>query len=149
MFELGLGKHPMVMATYTQTQTEIIAPDQWNEFFRELTKEARGSHATLEIIANDVGDQIETNDRPFEGVSADVKDNERTVWISFGGFPNSAMPDHLTHGVHNVEAVRVVRGIDTSRMTLEIESQDHTKTLLLIEHPSKFALPPGERPSDV
>jgi hypothetical protein len=137
------------MATHTQTQMETIAPDKWNEFFRELTQEARGSHATLEIIANDVGDQIETNDRPFEGISGDVKDNERTIWISFGGFPNSAMSDHLTHGIHNVDAVRVVRRTDTARMTVEIESRDHTKTLLLLKHPGEFALPPGEHPSGV
>src|ERR1700730_3404788 len=77
-----------------------IAQDQWISFFADFTRDNRGAHARLEVIGEDVGYQVETENRPFDGVSTDVKDGEHAVWITLG----SAPADHLTHGIHNVAA---------------------------------------------
>src|SRR5579884_4349804 len=75
--------------------TMEIAPDGWIPFLAEFTRENRGAHARLEVIG--CGDeplyQVETENRPLEGVSSDVKNHDRTVWISF----SSRMGAHLTH----------------------------------------------------
>jgi hypothetical protein len=55
-----------------------IEPDRWIPFLAEFTRENRGAHARLEVLAVDQGYQVETENRPFDGVSADAKDVSTT-----------------------------------------------------------------------
>jgi hypothetical protein len=122
--------------------TQKIARDQWNAFLAEFTRENRGAHARLDVIGADVGYQVETDDRPFDGVAADIKDRERIVWISFGSTPT----DHLTHGVHDATAIWVLRPTGDTGPVLEIEAEDGTRTVLELSKPEAYALPPGTSP---
>lgn len=124
----------------TQRNTEEIRPDRWIPFLAEFTRDNRGAHARLETIgANaDAGDLIETEDRPFDGVSADVKDRERTIWISFG----ASADKHLTHGVHNATLIRTLAPAHDTGPVLEIETTDGTKTILQLSNPEANSLPP-------
>jgi len=67
--------------------------------------------------------QVETEDRPFDGVSADIKDWERTVWIAF----SSTDEDHLVHGVQNATVVRTLLADEPVEMVLEMEAADGRK----------------------
>jgi hypothetical protein len=119
-------------------QTQEIFQDQWIPFLAEFTRENRGAHARLTIIGAeaDVGAQVETENRPFDGVSADVKDRERTVWITFG----TSAEDHMTHGVHGATAIRTLPPAGGSGPVLEVESADGAKTLVeLVAQP--YSLP--------
>jgi hypothetical protein len=122
---------------------EQIPPDRWIPFLAQFTKENRGAHARLEIIGPDVetGYQVETADRPFDGVSSDTKDREREVWIAFG----STADDHLTHGVPCTTAIRVLPADETTGAVLEVEAADGTKTVLELTRPEDYALPPTGR----
>jgi len=122
--------------------TQKIARDQWNAFLAEFTRENRGAHARLDVIGADVGYQVETDDRPFDGVAADIKDRERIVWISFGSTPT----DHLTHGVHDATAIWVLQPTGDAGPVLEIEAEDGTRTVLELSKPEAYALPPGTSP---
>src|SRR6266404_8346328 len=82
--------------------THDIARERWIPFFAEFTRENRGAHADLEVINSDIGDQIETGDRPLDGVAADLKGSAPAVWITFGSTPS----EHLTHSIHDIIAVR-------------------------------------------
>jgi hypothetical protein len=108
----------------------------------EFTRENRGAHARMEIVGPDaeIGYQVETEDRPFDGVSADIKDRERTVWIAFG----STGQDHLTHGVPNATVVRTLVADAPVETVLEVEAADGTKTILELTSPQAYALPPAE-----
>ena len=121
-----------------QPVTQEIAPEQWIVFFAEFTRQHRGAHARLDVLGTDVGYQVETENRPFDGVSTDVKDGERNVWITFGSTPD----DHLTHGVHSVTVIRVLPPIGESGAVVEVESKDGTRTVLELTRPEAFALPP-------
>src|SRR5260370_41977477 len=46
-----------------------IAEDQWITFFAEFTRENRGAHARVEVLGTDVGYQVETDNRPFDGAA--------------------------------------------------------------------------------
>jgi hypothetical protein len=127
--------------TISRQDTKEIPLDQWIPFLAELTRENRGAHARLEIVGLDAGYQVETEDRPFDGISADVKDRERTVWIAFG----STAADHLTHGIHNAVAIRLGPKSERIWALLDVEAQDGTRTLLELSDPLAFALPPGEQ----
>lgn len=102
----------------------------------------RGAHARLEIVAPDaeVGYQVETEDRPFDGVSADIKDREHTVWIAFG----SRREDHLTHGVEKAKVIRALPANERGGVVLEVEAADGTNTILELTSPEAYALPPAE-----
>jgi hypothetical protein len=118
-----------------------IAEDQWITFFAEFTRDHRGAHARLEVLGADVGYQVETENRPFDGVSTDVKDGEHAVWITFGSTP----ADHLTHGVQSVTAIRLRPPAGEAGAALEVEAKDGTRTVLELSRPEAFALPPAAR----
>ena len=124
-----------------QTNAQEIPIEQWIPFLSDFTRNNRGAHARLEIVGagNDVGDQVETEDRHFDGVSADVKDRERNVWIAFG----STAADHLTHGVHDAAAIRILPASEHSGTVLEVEAVDGTKSILYLTTPEAYALPPS------
>lgn len=119
-----------------------VRPDQWIPFLAEFTRENRGAHARLEIVGadTDVGYQVETENRPFDGVSVDNKDRERIVWIAFG----SGAADHLTHGAHGATAIRAVSASGTSGAILQIETADGVKAILTLSNPETYALPVAE-----
>jgi hypothetical protein len=80
----------MNQSTGLQRNAQGIERDQWGPFLAGFTRENRGAHARLEVLGSDVGYQVETENRPFDGVSADVKHGEDVVWIAFG----STTDDH-------------------------------------------------------
>ena len=119
-------------------KTQDVAPDQWTPFLTQFTRDNRGAHARLTVIgANaDMGVQVETENRPFDGVSADLKDRERTVWISLG----SGVNDHMAHGIPRATAIRTLAAVEGGGTVLEVESADGTKTLLELASEG-YALP--------
>jgi len=119
-------------------QTQEIGKDQWSAFLAEFTRENRGAHARIEVLGTDIGDQVQTDDRPFDGISADTKDNEDTVWIAFG----SSAGGHLTHGIHKVSTIRLREASGQSQTALELVAEDGTITILELSRPEAYALPP-------
>jgi hypothetical protein len=115
---------------------EAIAEDQWNPVMARVTRTYAGAHARLEVMGPDVGYEVELEDRPFEGIAADVKDRERIVWMYFGDF---------SHAVHRASIVRMVAKVGETGPVIEIEDEDGVKTLLTLGNPAEFALPPEEK----
>jgi hypothetical protein len=125
-----------------QKITEEIPEDRWIPFFAEFTMENRGAHARLEVIkVEEVGYEVGLEDRPFDGVSADLKGGERNVWMTFGALPG----DHFTHGIPRAKIVRSLPPGETIGSVLEVEDKDGTRTVLTLSYPEEFMLPPGER----
>ena len=135
------------MAQTTTTVSRGPIPDilvpraEWIEFLAQFTRDNRGAHARLEVLGPGVGYLVETDDRPFDGIGADVKDGEDALWITFGDTPE----DHLTHGIQNVTALRVRPPVGRWGAAVLVEARDGTKTLLQLSRPEDFALPPAER----
>jgi hypothetical protein len=106
-----------------------VPADRWIPFLAEFTRQNRGAHARLEVVGSQDEPlyQVETENRPFDGVSADVKGRERTVWIAFGSAPDQ----RLTHGVHSATVIRVLSETERTGPTFEVEASDGTKTILV------------------
>jgi hypothetical protein len=119
--------------------TKEIAKDQWIPFLAAFTRENRGAHARVEVLGPGVGYQVETENRPFEGISTDIKDNEQAVWITLG----STTTDHMTHGVQNVAAIWMRAPVGDSGASVEVVAQDGTRTVLELSRPEAYELPPG------
>jgi Family of unknown function (DUF5335) len=123
----------------SQAGTQKIAEDQWISFLAEFTRENRGGHARLEVLGTD-SEHYVIEDRPFEGISSDIKDGEHAVWIDLG----AAREEHLTHGVQNVTAILARSPVPSSGPALEIISKDGTRTLLELSPVEQYALPPTD-----
>ena len=100
------------------TDTITVAPILRIPFLADFTRKNRGAHGRLEVLGLDVGYQVEIENRPFDGIVADVKDGEDAVWIIFGSTPDQ----RLAHGVYGVTAIRVRYGglAMTPREALEV-----------------------------
>jgi hypothetical protein len=123
----------------SQEAAQAISEEQWVPVLAQFTRENRGAHARLEVIGVDeIGYAVETEDRPFDGVSADTKDRERAVWFAFG-----TTPGHLTHGVQNVTAVRMLPPTGQSGAALEVVAKVGSRTVLTLTRPEEFELPPA------
>jgi Family of unknown function (DUF5335) len=129
--------------TANQPTVLEIESATWIPFLARFTRNNRGAHARLEIVARDreTGFQVETENRQFDGISADVKDNEHTVWIAFGSDPDN----HLSHGVHGVTAIRVLPRIGNGESVIEVESADGARNILYLTDPDAYSLPPAEK----
>jgi hypothetical protein len=119
---------------------QVIPKEQWIAFLAAFTHRNRGAHARLEVLGSEAGYQVETENRPLDGVAADAKDGEDTVWISFGATP----ADHLTHGVHHAATLYTLRPTENGGEIFAVESSDGSKTVLYLSNPEDFALPPAE-----
>jgi hypothetical protein len=124
-----------------ELQDISVGRDQWIPFFAEFTREHRGAHARVEVLGPGVGYGVETENRPFDGLSADVKDGEDAIWITFGSTPD----DHFTHGIQDVTTVWVRPPVGLSGAAVLIEARDGTKTLLELSLPEEYALPPATK----
>jgi hypothetical protein len=118
---------------------QLVQKDQWIAFLADFTRRNRGAHALLEILDRDAGYQVETENRPFDGVAADVKDGEHTIWFSFGSTPS----DSLAHGVHGAVALYSGRRSPVRGEVLAAESSDGSRAVLSLSKPDDFALPPA------
>jgi hypothetical protein len=118
---------------------QMIPKDQWIAFLADFTRRNRGAHARLEVLGGDAGYQVETEDRPFDGVAADVKDAENTIWFSFGSTPS----EHLAHGVHGAVKLYAIPASNSSGEVFAAEAGDGSKTVLYLSKPEDFALPPA------
>lgn len=113
----------------------LVSKDRWIPFLAEFTRENRGAHARLEVLGTEF-DHYVVEDRPFEGISSDIKDGEHAVWIDLGTTPE----DHLTHGVQNATTILVRFSAPPLGPALEIISKDGTRTLLQLSLPEEYAL---------
>jgi hypothetical protein len=118
--------------------TQNIPRTNWIPTLETFTRANRGAHAELQVMSNEIGRFVELEDRPFDGITADLKDNEDVVWIVFGATPES----NLSHGIHDATAIYVRAATETHGAAVEVDSKDGTKTILELSRPEDFALPP-------
>ena len=90
------------------------------------------------MLGLDVGYQVETEGRLFDGVSADIRGGPN-IWVTFG----STLADHLTHCIHDAIALWVRPPFGRTGAALEVEARDGTRTVLELSRPEDYALPPG------
>ena len=151
---------PNVLAA--QGATQDISRDQWIPFllrFAELSDRfhqdsvvAQASACRVETrldplfarlksvgMSADAAGTSACATRPFDGISADVKDGEDVVWMLFGSTPE----DRLAHGIPKVTMIKMRLPTGRRGAALEVDSEDGTRTLLELSRPEEYALPPA------
>ena len=115
-----------------KTRTEEIPQRDWVEYLDEFSREHQGEQVTVEVMAKEVGAQVEARDVPFQGISADLKrGGEHDVNIILGKEPNPP----LTRIVPEARRIFVMSTDQGNDQALEIEAADGSRTLV------RFSLP--------
>jgi hypothetical protein len=99
-----------------------IPAEEWSRSLDSFSRDHVGWSATLEVMGDDIGDQMEADALPLAGVSADAE--RRTVWVALA----KSADDHITHSIDHVSHLRIVDG--ESEPAIQIEAADGAKTLL-------------------
>jgi hypothetical protein len=117
-------------------RTQEIPRKEWSNFFDNFSRQHEGWLATLEILGSEVGAQEAAHGLPFEGMSVSSEPAEsETIEISMGKRPD----DHVSHAIEKPTRVWLEQTDEGASATLEIESEDQTKTLLSFRSPLLLA----------
>jgi hypothetical protein len=124
------------------SSAQDIRPERWLLFLAEFTRENRGAHGRVEILDPNGESRrlVPVENRPFDGVSADVKDRECTVWLSFG----LTGSDRLAHGIAQATVIRALAPAGGRGAVLEIEAADGSKAICELQPPGSYELPAAE-----
>jgi hypothetical protein len=121
--------------------TREIPRSEWLDFLDAFSRQHEGWRATAEVIGTDVpGDQLEANELPFRGISADLKGSDPdAISVIFGMDPAG----EVTHIVHNASRVLFETTAAGEHAGMEIESADGTKTIIRFRQPASPELLDG------
>jgi hypothetical protein len=113
--------------------TRAIARERWISFFDSLSRVYAGSGATLEVLAPDLGAQIEVEETPLRGISYDVTGLELHFATRSG---------HLVHRIAMPARVSIEEGDDGLVAAIEIAADGEPATILRLCTPIASRLLP-------
>lgn len=119
------------------TTTEIARYD-WVSFFDSLSHLHGDEPVRIEVLRQDIGAQLEVNDLPLEGITAELKGPSATITIAAGSEPER----HLSHVISDPVSVRLARGVAGEDDALEIVDADRTVTLVYFDAPKGWSARP-------
>lgn len=95
--------------------TSEIAREQWGTFFDDFSRLRRGWLVTVEVLGSSIGAQLEVQDLPLEGMTADFEQGASQIEITAG----RGQPGHVLHTVTDPEHVWLKRDGDEDVLELE------------------------------
>jgi hypothetical protein len=107
-------------------RTVEIPKADWVEWLNRFTQVHDGWLVSVDVLRPDLGAQLEIDNLPLIGVSADQVDNDGTIAISVAR--TSGL--HFTHVAHRVTRIYAEQTDSGADAALEIESGDGSKTIL-------------------
>ena len=107
-------------------ETKTIPPAQWRTLFDSLARIHGGDAATLEILAADLGAQMEVEDAPLSGISYDSSGLE-LHFAPHGG--------HVVHRIAKPKRVAIEEGEDGLVAAIEIEADGEPTRVLRLSAP--------------
>jgi hypothetical protein len=96
-------------------QTRTVSSEGWEQFFDSFSRIYMGSRATLEILADDLGAQMEVEDMPLTGISFDTSGLELHFQTREG---------HLVHRIASPARIAIEERSDGLVAAIEICSTD-------------------------
>jgi hypothetical protein len=110
------------------TTTEISRYD-WATFFNSLTYLHIDEPVSIEVLRPDIGAQLQVDDLPLDGITAELKGRRASITIAAGTDPEC----HVWHVVSDPVSVRIARDSAGADEALEIVDADRTVTLIFFE----------------
>ncbi len=119
------------------TTTEIARYD-WTSFFDSLTHLHVDEPVAIEILRQDIGAQLQVDDLPLDGITAELKGSHATITIAAGSHPYR----HVSHIINDPVSVRLAQGSAGEDEALEIVDADRTVTLVFFDAPKHWSKSP-------
>jgi hypothetical protein len=108
-------------------KTQEIPRNEWPAFLDSFTRRYEGWLADLEVFGSEIGSQIEEEELPLAGITAELGNGKPDrIAIMFGVDPN----DHITHTITAPSQVSVEQTDEGADAALAIKAPDGTTTLL-------------------
>jgi Family of unknown function (DUF5335) len=120
------------MANDTTTRTREIQREEWPDFFDGFSRRHEGWLVTIELLDKDLGDQIEVENKALKGIVAERKRDPKVIDIFVWNKPD----EDTTHIIDKPTRVWIEETAEGAEAALEIESEDHGKTLLTFKSPA-------------
>jgi hypothetical protein len=104
-----------------------IPRNEWPEFFDSFSRQHEGWLVTVEVLGAEIGAQVEAQELPLEGITAELKaGSEDVITIIIGGGSRG----RVTHNILQPTHVRIEQSESGADMTLQIESGSAVTTLV-------------------
>ena len=101
--------------------TRDIPKNQWMNFFQDIAKLYRGWAVTVEVLDGKLGDQVDMDGLPLQGISYDPVGSQKGDILVEAGDEPDAFEVHLVHKPLIVRAANTEPGAETD---IEIETHD-------------------------
>ncbi|MCW3032548.1 MAG: hypothetical protein QOK19_590 [Solirubrobacteraceae bacterium] len=108
--------------------TREIPREEWRTYFDDFSRDLPDLAATVEVIAEDLGAQVEAGQARLAGISYDDRDDVLVIGLDAPG----GTPEDLERVVYNPRRIMVAEG-DDRQIVYDIEDAEHTQTLLRLE----------------
>jgi hypothetical protein len=105
-------------------RTREIPREQWQSFFEGFSRRHWNWLATVEVLADRLGAQIEARELPLQAVFFEARDDAITLVLG------KDAQKHLEHPVAAPRRVWLEVGENGAEAALEIESESGIKTIL-------------------
>ena len=111
-----------------------IRTDDCQKYLDDFSRRYAGRTARLEVLSENLGVQGDDVERlPLQGITLDKRSSlTSSLEIMLGG-AGAADMRHLTHTVPKVRRIVAKFGPDAREDSLEIESEDGARTILVFE----------------
>jgi hypothetical protein len=104
-----------------------IPRDEWVEYLNGFSRQHEGWLVTVEVLGTEIGAQVEAQELPLEGITAELKaGGEDVITIIIGG----GSRERVTHNILQPTHVRIEQSESEADMTLQIESGSGVTTLV-------------------
>lgn len=102
--------------------TRLVPRREWPGFFEQFSRRHEGWLATLRVLNDKIGAQVEARELPLEGIVADGDE----ISFHLGERPEQ----HIAHPVENAARVWIETEEDGEERAIEVESDTGTRTIL-------------------
>ena len=104
-----------------------IPRDEWAGFLDSFSRRHEGWLVTVEVLGADIGAQMEAEELPLEGITAELKGgDEDAITIILG----EESTERVTHNISQPTHVRIEQNESGADMALQIESGGGVTTLV-------------------
>jgi hypothetical protein len=107
-------------------QTIEIPREAWADRLNEFTTIHEGWLVSLDVLGIELGAQLEIDNLPLLGISADPINHDGTIAVSVA----RSASEHMTHMIEAVTRICLERTDDGADAALQVESADGTRTIL-------------------
>ena len=107
-----------------------IPREKWAQFFSDLSKRRFGWTTRIEVMNDEIGDQVLSENLPLNGITFEQTGDETTIEIAVG-----ENMTHQSHTIVNPGKVAFFGKDEKAGGFVEIEEANGTKTLVHIIEP--------------